>query len=315
MTVTIDDFVMLGTTVPEPTSSGRIFVCSAGVSRQLNSLVRIYPLARRDAPRRWERCEIALERNPQDSRHESFKIAGDRSASVHETINQRFTIVESVSDRVRPELLRPYSMGSIRQANALQQSLAVLHPRQIDLEWDRASDDDEDSPQLMLFDLPSERPSKPSARFKWIPRLVFRDEDGVHRLQIREWGVYELMRKHGDDYARAHLHRALHLSDQSSLLVGNQANRRTSWLVISVLQHVRVQAGLWDRMPSERPFIPASVRQRVWERDKGTCQLCGRPAESVDHIFPVIRGGLSTEENLQAICTDCNLSKSDAVPA
>ncbi len=28
----LDDFVMLGTTVPEPNSDGRVFVCSAGYS-------------------------------------------------------------------------------------------------------------------------------------------------------------------------------------------------------------------------------------------------------------------------------------------
>jgi hypothetical protein len=51
--VILDDFVMLGTTVPEPNSSGRVFVCSAGVSDEDRRLIRIYPLARRGAPKRW----------------------------------------------------------------------------------------------------------------------------------------------------------------------------------------------------------------------------------------------------------------------
>ena len=128
MSIVIDDFVMLGTTVPEPTRSGRVFVCSAGVSATLRSLVRIYPLARRGAPHRWDRCEIALDRNPQDGRDESFRIVGDRSPGfAHETINQRFRTLASVTDRARPELLRPYSFESITHANNLQRSLAIIH--------------------------------------------------------------------------------------------------------------------------------------------------------------------------------------------
>lgn len=33
----LDDFVMLGTTVPEPNSDGRVFVCSAGVTSRVNA--------------------------------------------------------------------------------------------------------------------------------------------------------------------------------------------------------------------------------------------------------------------------------------
>jgi len=57
---------MLGTTVPEPTSDGRVFICSAGVSAELRSLMRIYPLARRRTPPRWSVNCVCLERNPKD---------------------------------------------------------------------------------------------------------------------------------------------------------------------------------------------------------------------------------------------------------
>jgi hypothetical protein len=310
----LDDFVMLGKTVPEPNSDGRVFVCSAGVSPELRSLVRIYPLARHDAPRRWTQCRLEVERNAQDSRHESFKIAGDRSPGAHERINEGFAQWRDVPDHQRPELLRPFALDSIAAANRLQQSLAILHPAWVDLAFDVAAHDDPDSPQLELFDdLPEVAPVRSSARFGIIPRLIFRDAEGEHRLQIRDWGVYELMRKHGEAYARQNLHQALHLRDGSSLLVGNQNNRRTSWLVISVLNGVRAQAGLFDRMASERPFIPVATRRRVLARDHGVCQLCGAPAAVLDHIFPAIRGGVSEPANLQALCTRCNLAKNDQV--
>src|SRR5215471_17278110 len=99
----IEDFVMLGTTVPEPNSDGRIFVCSAGVSRELDSLMRIYPLARRYAPERWTVNRVQLERNPRDSRRESWKLAA---------------------------LLKKYVVPSIAVANERRMSLAVIHPQQ-----------------------------------------------------------------------------------------------------------------------------------------------------------------------------------------
>jgi len=312
MTVVIDDFVMLGKSVPEPSSDGRIFVCSAGVSPTLRSLIRIYPLARANAPRRWHRSTIHLERNPRDDRHESFSIAGERHFH-HETINGRFTDDGVVPDHERAALLSPYVFEGQDEANRLQMSLAVIHPAEISFYLKRAVPDDPESPQLALFDLPDEREAKPTARFEWVPRLIFRDGLGTHDLQLRDWGAYELMRKHGYDYAREHLAAALHLRDDTSLLIGNQANRRTSWLVISVFNGVRAQPGLFDRLPSQRPSIPVKVRRRVWERDKGRCQVCGKAAEATDHIWPAIRGGQSTDDNLQLLCRSCNLAKTDLV--
>jgi len=64
--------------------------------------------------------------------------------------------------------------------------------------------------------------------------------------------------------------------------------------------------------------IPVSIRLKVMERDNFHCVLCGRsPATDVgvklhlDHIIPFSKGGKSTEENLQTLCQDCNLGKSD----
>jgi hypothetical protein len=41
---------MLGKTIPELTSDGRVFVCSAGYSEDFHALVRLYPLERRATP-------------------------------------------------------------------------------------------------------------------------------------------------------------------------------------------------------------------------------------------------------------------------
>ena len=39
------------------------------------------------------------------------------------------------------------------------------------------------------------------------------------------------------------------------------------------------------------------------------CAACGAPAEHLDHITPLVRGGTDHPTNLQPRCADCNLTK------
>lgn len=249
--LTIDDFVMLGKTVPEPNSDGRVFVCSAGISETLRSLVRIYPLARYGAPARWTVSTVRLERNPKDSRRESFRLAADRRPGVHDHVNRAFDVDGRVRDSYRSTLLRSYTVESIDEANDRRASLAVIHPVAMELEFEH-NPASPDSPELTLFDLVAP-PSDGARRFPYIPRLWFHD-GREHRLMLRDWGVYELMRKHGnltamsDGERRGFVADALHLDTSCSLLVGNFNQHRTSWLVISVLRGLRAEPSLLDEL-------------------------------------------------------------------
>lgn len=64
--------------------------------------------------------------------------------------------------------------------------------------------------------------------------------------------------------------------------------------------------------------IPARLRYEVLRRDNFRCKICGRSPKDneniklhIDHIKPFSEGGESTEENLQTLCEDCNLGKSN----
>jgi len=64
--------------------------------------------------------------------------------------------------------------------------------------------------------------------------------------------------------------------------------------------------------------ISLSVRLKVLNRDKFRCVYCGKsPATDlgtklhIDHIIPFSKGGSNTLENLQTLCEECNLGKSD----
>lgn len=234
--IELDDFMMLGTTVPEPTSSGRIFVCSAGYSVQLRQLLRVYPLARRNVPTRWHRFQVRLERPPpqDDSRIESWKVMGDRSPGIHERINERFTDLGEWNPERRAVELRRLMAPSIQVLNERRASLGLIHPCSVSVEIEHCPDHP-DSPAMRLFD-PTVYDIEPDApRFPVIPRLRFTDQDGDHRLMLRDWGTFELLRKKGPEYVTENLARALHLRPTSALLVGNLSHHRTSWLVISVL--------------------------------------------------------------------------------
>ena len=62
-----------------------------------------------------------------------------------------------------------------------------------------------------------------------------------------------------------------------------------------------------------RQPIPPSKRLAVLDRDRYTCQCCGKPAHrmqvEVDHVIPVSAGGSNDISNLATACRECNTGK------
>ena len=305
----LEDFVMLGTTVPEPNSDGRVFVCSAGVSEEYRNLIRIYPLARRHAPRRWAVNRVQLVRNPQDSRKESFQIAGDRQGGAHQWINYRFEMIKAVyPNHGRAGLLSRYVIGSIQEANAKRLSLAIVQPEHLELHFE-SNPAPGNAPQLSLFEDDENDGERASGarRFSWMPRIAFRDECGSHNLMLRDWGAFEFQRKHDERYFLDNLGNALHLQPSSSLLVGNMNNQRTTWLVISILNDIREPATLFDLSLTDTSAIPEKTRRDVYQRDGWKCVRCGgaeqirvEPRDARQMSGPPYR-----RDDLETLCRSC----------
>lgn len=59
-------------------------------------------------------------------------------------------------------------------------------------------------------------------------------------------------------------------------------------------------------------------RALLFYRDGGRCGYCGREMRfnemTIDHIYPLSRGGTNTPENLAACCASCNNRKGNALP-
>ena len=52
-------------------------------------------------------------------------------------------------------------------------------------------------------------------------------------------------------------------------------------------------------------------RQSLHEFTGNRCIYCGKSSESIDHVLPRSRGGLSNTENCVPACLSCNGSKTD----
>ncbi len=66
----------------------------------------------------------------------------------------------------------------------------------------------------------------------------------------------------------------------------------------------------------QRALMTSKLRQKIKERDNFTCKKCGISVKNephllleVDHIIPISKGGLTTEDNLQTLCWKCNRTK------
>ena len=62
-----------------------------------------------------------------------------------------------------------------------------------------------------------------------------------------------------------------------------------------------------------RGVIPRSVKLGLFKAQRGRCAYCGRTRGAayleVDHKYPVSRGGNDETDNLQLLCTPCNMRK------
>ena len=68
----------------------------------------------------------------------------------------------------------------------------------------------------------------------------------------------------------------------------------------------------------KRPRLQKRLtRYEVFNRDKYTCQYCGRETKdmTVDHIVPKSRGGTHEWDNVVGSCFACNLRKAGHTPA
>ncbi len=72
---------------------------------------------------------------------------------------------------------------------------------------------------------------------------------------------------------------------------------------------------VFDKLPRKEVKF---TRHNIFERDKNTCQYCGKIFErkdlNLDHVIPRDRGGPTTWENIVCSCIPCNTRKANRTP-
>lgn len=228
----IEDFIMLGRTVPEDSKKHGRVVCSAGYSRELRQFMRIYPLSPFAKIPRWSTCRLGVQRNNQDTRIESWRLI--EAMTPH--------IVGKAKKATEFDLLKSFASSSIAELNESRASLGIICPKDINWRFDGMKKNEEYL--LSLFDDDCNTRNKR-------PRIQFKDDDGYHDHQLRDWGCHEFLRKQPTE-KHYELWDALRLTDRSYehlLFVGNHNQHRNSWLVIGIVsERTRLQTSLFSEV-------------------------------------------------------------------
>jgi len=72
-------------------------------------------------------------------------------------------------------------------------------------------------------------------------------------------------------------------------------------------------AGILGPRIIHKLYTKTDFRILILQRDNYICRYCGRFGDTIDHVLPKSKGGLSTPENCVCACADCNLKKADSL--
>lgn len=238
--ITPDDCVVLGQAVPDEISDTRFTVCTAVYSPRYG-LLRIYPLPPNAKFKRWNVMELPLERNPKDTRSESWKVQG--SKAEWDTLPSKLRTVDSLktkADKLKllDKLHAEYGVGCVEDLNERKVSLGFVKPEILGYGFvERESYDP--SVQTTLF---SSTMFKTIQNYPLQPRIKYRCSDckskNPHNQQVIEWGFYEWMRNNPkkEEQVWENLGIGQEGWEIKSFLVGNQFLYRSSFMIISVFR-------------------------------------------------------------------------------
>jgi hypothetical protein len=235
----IDDLLVLGNSVPDIISDNRITVCTAGYSKA-HGLVRIYPVPTVSDMKRWNVVKVPLERNPRDTRPESWKIQG--SKGEWDRLAQKIELQAIVKDKdekfaILEDLERDFGVGCVEDLNDRKASLGIVKPVSFSCAFEKRDDHEPEAQST----LDGAKPFLTIKNYPLKPVMTYRcpgcRTKNPHKQQIMEWGVFEWMRKNPNKPEK--VFENLHIGEpgyDTGLLVGNMALHRNSFMVISVFR-------------------------------------------------------------------------------
>ena len=235
--IVIDDLIVLGRGCPEQIRNGRITVCTAGYSPTYG-FVRIYP-TKIDTPiKRWDIVRVPVERNPKDTRRESWKIVG--SKREWSRLSEKIEVVGVLPEKERLILVHHLVDKCVNVLNREKRSLGIIKPT-IKRCYFSEKEDYDATTQLTLLGYPV---FKTRNKYPLVPRIHYRcsgcESRRGHDQQVLEWGFYEWIRKHPDKKEQVWENAKLNSPEHVIyFLVGNLFRHRTRFVIISVLRFPR----------------------------------------------------------------------------
>lgn len=98
---------------------------------------------------------------------------------------------------------------------------------------------------------------------------------------------------------------------------GNKLERYDIDTLSDFIKYLSNLVNFKKSVAGQRALMTPSLRKKIKQRDNYTCQKCGISIKDeqhllleIDHIIPLSKGGMTTEDNLQTLCWKCNRLKS-----
>jgi hypothetical protein len=233
----LTDLVILGRAAPEEMSDGRQTVCTGAWSPE-HGFIRLYPIdPETNLFSRWNIVNAEVERNPDDARHESWKIKGRKK---HQ--NEKVEVVGEYPRHKRATLLHHLEDNCVNNINDAKRSLGIVRPETApELRFQEWEKDDAPGMQAKLFEEMEEM--KPDTREDFDYNIKVRYEcgdcktkQGYHEQTLLEWGAYMGLRSNPDNPSQLRENYRFNDDDfRHWLFVGNMNKYKSSFITISVL--------------------------------------------------------------------------------
>lgn len=144
-------------------------------------------------------------------------------------------------------------------------------------------------------------------------------DDGVHRVEEAKAGISLLnaavlvLNGNYEPLNVTRVRRAvlLLIRGRAEIIENGRGYLQSTSIALEVPSVIRLSSYV------RRPPAPHRLtRREVFNRDRQTCQYCGRVGKNLtlDHVMPRYRGGQNTWENVVAACIPCNHRKAGRTP-
>jgi len=261
----LTDLVILGRAAPEEMDDGRQTVCTGAWSRE-KGFIRLYPIdPQANLFSRWDIINAEVERNPNDTRHESWKIKGRKK---HQ--EEKVEVVDKYPRHKRATLLHHLEDDCVNDINDSKRSLGIIRPETTpELVFEEWGEDDGPGMQAKLFSEIEELKPENREDFGYNIKIKYscpscRTQQGYHKQTLLEWGAYMGLKNSDDPEQLNENYRFTNDEFRHWLFVGNMNKYKTSFITISVIW-LKGDIGVnetFGKFPKVAPdFVPPDERE------------------------------------------------------